>query len=203
MSWLTIYWPQSFFFLQNYPDINFPVVSLSVCLFVCFNFTKPVSNRLGKCTCPRACIAHEARQATFVLFCYFFCQIFCHSEDVHDWKWKTNKCDSPGRYWRDTTFLFYAFLLFRQEIIQNGQNGSKNCQNTTFFAPGGPNMELRKRVINVKVLPCPPISCQPTEAFRIGPEAHSGGPKTQHWPSKQCRIWRKLNLLKRVSLFNL
>ena len=39
-------------------------------------------------------------------------------------------------------FFLCIFVLFSQEVLQNGQKGSKNGQNTTFFYPWLPNYAI-------------------------------------------------------------
>ena len=48
----------------------------------------------------------------------------------------------PKRINKTQLLPFLCLFLFSQKILQNGLNGSKNCQNTTFFTPGGQNMKL-------------------------------------------------------------
>ena len=49
---------------------------------------------------------------------------------------------SPSVMTRHNFYLLCEFFLFSQEILQNGRNASKNCQNSTFFTPGGQNMKV-------------------------------------------------------------
>ena len=50
-------------------------------------------------------------------------------------------------------FCFNHFFHFGKEVLQNGQNVSKNGQNSTILTPGGQNIQFMNKIHKIKKFP--------------------------------------------------
>ena len=84
---------------------------------------------------------------------------------------------APVRYQCDVTLLFYAFFPFQSGSLPKWPK----CVQKWSKYPGCQYLQLWKKSHKIKkFFHILEGHLYPTEAFRIGPEAQSGGPKAHH-----------------------
>ena len=107
--------------------------------------------------CARARTARENVHAIFVtfllLFLVYLFSFFGHFETFPYWKWKKTEATLLKGIHVAQLFVFIHFFHFGKEVLQNGRNVSKNCQNSTILTPGVQNMQLRNKSHKIKKFP--------------------------------------------------